>query len=216
MGRKARILNISPELKFKKIRSVCENQLGHNLYSIERKCNLQKYRLDNSIKLVKKQLENLEFENSRACGTLPRMSANSMYGRLSVTPDTRVRRSMSCVYGILHNRQCPHFPCAAPDSYHTIGFRLEPEDTKWIPWKKKKKELNDVVRLSLENSTLLNAGTSRLRAERREEILKAEMEKRRKKQIKEKPPLWETNYGKPTPIRRIKYPVRLLPLDTEL
>jgi len=67
----------------------------------------------------------------------------------------------------------------------------------------------------MENSTLLNSGTSRLRAERREEILRKEMKRRRKLQLKEKPPLWETNYGKPTPIRRIKYPVRLMPLNYE-
>ncbi|XP_071160533.1 uncharacterized protein [Mytilus edulis] len=218
MKQKNRVLNISPELKFRKIRRVCENQMEHHLHSIDKKCNIQKDKMENSIKLVKKQLENLEFENSRAGVAFPRITSSSMYGRLSVTPDSRqsIRRSVSCVYGVLRDRQCPHFPCTAPDSYHTIGFRLEPEDTTWISWKKKKKDLSDVVRLSMENSTLLNAGTSRLRAERREEILKQEMKRRRMEQLKQKPPLWETNYGKPTPIRRIKYPVRLLPLDESL
>ncbi|CAC5394367.1 unnamed protein product [Mytilus coruscus] len=218
MKHKNRVLNISPELKFRKIRRVCENQMEHNLHSIDKKCNIQKDKLDNSIKSVKKQLENLEFENNRIGVALPRITSSSMYGRLSVTPESRqsIRRSVSCVYGVLRDRQCPHFPCTAPDSYHTIGFRLEPEDTTWVSWKKKKKELSDVVRLSMENSTLLNSGTSRLRAERREEILKQEMKRRRIEQLKQKPPLWETNYGKPTPIRRIKYPVRLLPLDESL
>ncbi|XP_052058599.1 uncharacterized protein LOC127698905 [Mytilus californianus] len=218
MKQKNRVLNISPELKFRKIRRVCENQMEHNLHSIDKKCNIQKDKLDNSIKLVKKQLENLEFENNRIGVALPRITSSSMYGRLSVTPESRqsIRRSVSCVYGVLRDRQCPHFPCTAPDSYHTIGFRLEPEDTTWVSWKKKKKELSDVVRLSMENSTLLNSGTSRLRTERREEILKQEMKRRRIEQQKQKPPLWETNYGKPTPIRRIKYPVRLLPLDESL
>jgi hypothetical protein len=211
-----RVLNISPELKFKKIRQVAENQLGQNLYSIEKNCAVQKDKLDQSIKLVKKQLENLELEN-RPGLAIPRITSSSLYGRLSVTPESResVRCRSSCIYGILRHRQCPFFPCKAPVSYHTIGYRLEPDDTTWVSWKKKKNELNEYVRESMENSTLLNSGTSRLRAERREEILRKEMKRRRKLQLKEKPPLWETNYGKPTPIRRIKYPVRLMPLNYE-
>ena len=211
-----RVLNISPELKFKKIRQVAENQLEQNLYSIEKNCAVQKDKLDQSIKLIKKQLENLELEN-RPGLAIPRITSSSLYGRLSVTPESResVRCRSSCIYGILRHRQCPFFPCKAPVSYHTIGYRLEPDDTTWVSWKKKKNELNEYVRESMENSTLLNSGTSRLRAERREEILRKEMKRRRKLQLKEKPPLWETNYGKPTPIRRIKYPVRLMPLDYE-
>ena len=210
------MLNISPELKFKKIRQVAENQLGQNLYSIEKNCAVQKGKLDQSIKLVKKQLENLELEN-RPGLVISRITSSSLYGRLSVTPESResVRCRSSCIYGILRHRQCPHFPCKAPVSYHTIGHRFDPDDTTWVSWKKKKNELNEYVRESMENSTLLNSGTSRLRAERREEILRKEMKRRRKLQLKEKPPLWETNYGKPTPIRRIKYPVRLMPLNYE-
>ena len=212
-----KVLNISPELKFKKIRRIAENQLGQSLNSIERTCNVQQDRLENSIKGVKKQLENLEYENNRTGVSFPRINSSSLYGRLSVTPESResIRRGICCIYGLPEHRQCPYFPCSAPTSYHTIGFRLEPDDTTWVSWKKKKNELNDCVRSTLESSTLLNIGTSRLRAERREEILRTEMQRRRTLQLKEKPPLWETNYGKPTPIRRIKYPVRLKSLDSE-
>jgi hypothetical protein len=45
--------------------------------------------------------------------------------------------------------------------------------------------------------------------------LRTEMKRRRKLQLKEKPPSWETNYGKPTSIRRLKNPVRLRPLNYE-
>jgi hypothetical protein len=211
-----RVLNISPELKFKKIRQVAENQLGQNLYSIEKNCAVQKDKLDQSIKLVKKQLENLELEN-RPGLAIPRITSSSLYGRLSVTPESResVRCRSSCIYGILRHRQCPFFPCKAPVSYHTIGYRLDPDNTTWMSWKKKKNELSEYVRDTMEKSKLLKPGTSRLRAERREEKLRTEMKRRRKLQLKEKPPSWETNYGKPTSIRRIQNPVRLMPLNYE-
>jgi hypothetical protein len=100
-------------------------------------------------------------------------------------------------------------------SYHTIGYRLDPDNTTWMSWKKKKNELSEYVRDTMEKSKLLKPGTSRLRAERREEKLRTEMKRRRKLQLKEKPPSWETNYGKPTSIRRIQNPVRLMPLNYE-
>lgn len=74
-------------------------------------------------------------------------------------------------------------------------------------------DLSDETQIVLENSTLMNTGISRLRAERQADILKLEMDKRRKRMEDERPAAWETNYRKPTPIRRLKYPVRLEPLD---
>jgi hypothetical protein len=52
-----------PELKFKKILQVSEKQLGQNLHSIEKNYAVQKVQLDQSIKLVKKQLEILNFSS---------------------------------------------------------------------------------------------------------------------------------------------------------
>ena len=212
-----RLLNMVPELKFKKILQVSEKQLGQNLHSIEKNYAVQKVQLDQSIKLVKKQLEILEWEN-RPGLAIPRISSSSLlYERCSVTPESResVRCRSSCIYGILRHRQCPFFPCKAPVSYHTIGYRLDPDNTTWVSWKKKKNELSEYVRDTMEKSKLLKPGTSRLRAERREEKLRTEMKRRRKLQLKEKPPSWETNYGKPTSIRRLKNPVRLRPLNYE-
>ena len=205
-----RLIDIIPELKFKKILQVSEKQLGQNLYSIEKNYAVQKVRLYQSIKLVKKQLEILEWENRPGSG-IPRITSSSLYGRLLETPESRESISCrsSCIYGVVRHKQCPFFPCKAQVSYHTIGYRFEPDDTTWVSWKKKKNELNDYVRDTIEKSKLLKPGTSRLGAERREEMLRKEMKRRRKLQLKEKPPSWETNYGKPTPIRRIKNPVRL-------
>jgi hypothetical protein len=71
-----RLLNMVPELKFKKILQVSEKQLGQNLHSIEKNYAVQKVQLDQSIKLVKKQLEILEWEN-RPGLAIPRISSSS-------------------------------------------------------------------------------------------------------------------------------------------
>lgn len=211
-----RRLDMIPELKYKKMIQVSEKQLGQNLYSIEKNHAVQKVQLDQSIKLVKKQLEILEWEN-RPGLEIPRITSSSLYRRLSETPESQEseRYSSSCIYGVSRHRQCPFFPCKAPVSYHTIGHRLDPDDTTWVSWKKKKNELNDYVRYTMEKTQLLKSRTSRLRTERREEKLTKEMKRRRKLQLKEKPQLWATNYGKPTPIRLMKNPVRLRPLNYE-
>lgn len=214
--RRGQLVIPHPAMKVKKQNKVVERQLENTLQFIEQKCQFQTERLEKSIKTVQKQLENIESDRRR--GGIPGRSLDDMYGRFPITPESaqkrRRRRAVSCDIGTPKRRHhCRHFPCEMPQTYHSIGFRLEPENTKWVPWKKLRNDLSDETQIVLENSTLMNTGISRLRAERRADILKLEMEKRRRRMEEEKPPAWEINYGKPTSIRRLKYPVRLEPLD---
>ncbi|KAK3093222.1 hypothetical protein FSP39_012871 [Pinctada imbricata] len=208
-----------PAMKVKKQNKVVENQLEQTLNHFEHKSKVQSERLEQSIRNLQKQIEHLEHEKERTI--VPRKSIGDFFGgRLSVTPDTpkrERRRAFSCDFGTPGRDRgkrhiCRYFPCVLPTSYHTIGFRLDPSNTEWIPWKKLRNDLHDVTMSAINSSTLMNAGVSRLRAERREELLKMEMESRRKRVEEGKPPSWATNYGKPVSIRRLKYPVRLDPL----
>ncbi|XP_078315327.1 uncharacterized protein LOC111131198 [Crassostrea virginica] len=215
-ARRGQLIISHPAMKVKKQNKVVERQLENTLNFIEQKCQFQSEKLDRSIKIVQKQLEEIE-SDKRKGGILGR-SLDDLYGRFAITPESaqkrRRRRAVSCELGTPKRRHhCRHFPCEMPQTYHSIGFRFDSENTKWVPWKKLRNDLSDETQVILENSTLMNTGISRLRAERRAHRLKMEMDKRRKKMEDEKPAAWETNYGKPTPIRRLKYPVRLEPLD---
>lgn len=215
-ARRGQLIISHPAMKVKKQNKVVERQLENTLNFIEQKCQFQSEKLNRSIKIVQKQLEEIE-SDKRKGGILGR-SLDDLYGRFAITPESaqkrRRRRAVSCELGTPKRRHhCRHFPCEMPQTYHSIGFRFDSENTKWVPWKKLRNDLSDETQVVLENSMLMNTGISRLRAERRAHILKMEMDKRRKKMEDEKPAAWETNYGKPTPIRRLKYPVRLEPLD---
>ena len=207
-----------PAMKVKKQNKIAENQLERTLNLYDQKSKVQTDRLEQSIRHLQKQIAHMEHERERSL--FDRSMENLFSGRLSVTPETthRVRRrAMSCDYGTPNrNRRqrsvCRYFPCAMPNSYHTIGFRFDPGNTDWIPWKKLRSDLRDATMSAINSSTLMNTGVSRLSAERREELLKMEMEQRRKRVEEGKPPSWATNYGKPTPIRRLKYPVKLDPI----
>ncbi|XP_061174434.1 uncharacterized protein LOC133183500 [Saccostrea echinata] len=214
--RRGQLLILHPAMKVKKQNKVVERQLENTLHFIEQKYHFQTEKLDKSIKSVQRQLENIE--SDRRKGGIPGRSLDDMYGRFAITPESaqkrRRRRAVACDIGTPKRKHhCSHFPCEMPQTYHSIGFRFQPEDTEWKPWKKIRNDLSDETQIVLENSTLMNTGISRLRAERRADMLKLEMEKRRRKMEEGRPPAWETNYGKPTPIRRLKYPVRLEPLD---
>lgn len=210
-----------PAKKVRKWNKVAERQLESVLSGIDQKRNSHSEKMEQSIRNVKRQLDHYDHEKQmtdfRAVLRISAPHSGSVSGRTSSTPDS-IRnfgtRSFSCVYtGTKRINRCPHFPCNKPSSYHTIGYRIDPENTEWIPWLKLRNNLRDSALSAIQKSVLLNTGVSRLRAERREAILKIEMEKRRKKQEKEKPPSWEVNYGKPTSIRRLKYPVRLEPIS---
>lgn len=213
---RGQLVILHPAMKVKKQNKVVERQLENTLHFIEQKCQFQTEKLEKSIKSVQRQLEDIESDRKR--GGIPGRSLDDLYGRFAITPESaqkrRRRRAVSCELGTPKRRHhCTHFPCEMPQTYHSIGFRFDSDNTNWVPWKQMRNDLSDETQIVLENSTLMNTGVSRLRAERRADILKLEMDKRRKRMEDERPAAWETNYGKPTPIRRLKYPVRLEPLD---
>jgi len=217
--------NHHPAIRVKKQNNVAERQLENKLSVFEQKRKQQTIKLEQSMRNLKRQLNNMDQERERSWDgkgqsqNANRVPSGYMFRQLTATPDSdkRSRRlALSCDHGAKEKgHTCLHFPCTAPTSYHTIGFRIDPENTSWIPWKELRHSLSDIALSAMGKSAILNMGVSRLRAERRAELLKLEMERRRKRQEKEKPPPWETNYGKPVPYKRLKYPVRLDPLDMQ-
>ena len=91
--------------------------------------------------------------------------------------------------------KCLQFPCVKPDEYHTIGFRPDLPDYRWISWEEF---------LNMKNPP-------RPYLSYREEFLRKEWLKNRHRNSKRRPEPWEINYGKPPPNRLFKLPVRLIP-----
>ncbi|XP_069133801.1 uncharacterized protein [Argopecten irradians] len=210
-----------PAIRTKKQNNVAARQMENQISFMENKCLSQTARLEQSMRNLRRQLDDMSQEKERTGEERTRQRITSSYimRQYSVTPElNKLRRnSRSCEFLTPKSKhQCQHFPCTAPTSYHTIGFRIDPDNTSWVPWKQLRHNLSDTALAAMGKSAILNTGISRLTAQRRSELLKLEMESRRKRSEKEKPPSWQVNYGKPTPYKRLKYPVKLDPLDMTL
>lgn len=208
-----------PAIRVKKQNNVAVRQMENHILFMQNKCQSQTAKLEQSMSNLRRQLDEMSQEKEQTGAERARQQITSQYimRRYSVTPDSSKHRHHGNVCVASHsNHPCVHFPCIAPTSYHTIGFRIDPDNTAWVPWKQLRHNLSDSALAAMQKSDVLNRGVSRLTVQKRAELLKLEMESRRKRSERDKPPSWQVNYGKPTPYKRLKYPVKLDPLDTVL
>jgi hypothetical protein len=220
-----------PVAKVRIRNKLAEKQLEVTMSSLDQKCNWRCRRIQRSIMDAEQLLQNMEEERSRS---FPRNSyQNSLYSTSgtasptsgTVSPEQKrqsvvVSSNTTCQYNTTTSaHQCLHFPCLKPKTYHSLGYMRASANTKWMSWR----DLRHVVREAAAGSPTGpgsatvsgdSGGVSRFVALQREEELKDEMQRRRIVHRQDKPPCWQTNYGKPTPFKRLKYPVRLQPLST--
>ena len=212
-----------PVIRVKKQNNVVKRQMDNYISLVNKKCQDQTKKLEKSLKNLHRQLEERQSMIDKRAGN-QRATSGYMVSRYVQTPGTahspfRNRKAI-CSCDAKHasskgdvEQRCLYFPCHHPTSYHTIGFRLDPSNTKWLPWKHVRKNLSTDTLSAFGTSTILNMGTSRLSVEKRLDLLQQEMVHRRQRMIANRPPAWQTNYGKPMPYKIMNCPVKLDPLD---
>ena len=175
-----------------------------------------------------------------AGGETGSISLDSHHQKLVEKPKRWISSARICDYEAVPTH-CYHFPWKRPKTYSHIGFRSLYPQLKTMPWvrsgtgsKNNRSELGDTGNLTSSTrrgaSAKANADSScskkheslkhrlpsavRLRpvdTAFREQLLREEADRRRRLHRKLRPADWEINYGKPTPFKRLWYPVRLKP-----
>lgn len=127
-----------------------------------------------------------------------------------------------CVFtGGTDGCSCTHFPCIQPDTYHSLGFHPDTSVGAWHSWIERSASRPHHRLVPGRTYPVSDAGQitpdmpgyTRRQRLGKEEMLKLEMNHKKKLNAATRPPSWNTNYGEPTPYKRLKYPVRLNPVE---
>ena len=121
-----------------------------------------------------------------------------------------------------HHHECSYFPCVQPHTYHSLGFHPDPSTHSWrgwivqnacrphhrlVPGRQPPAHLPDGRRTPADAP-----GYVKRKRLGREDVVRLDMARKKQEHALARPPSWNTNYGQPTPFRRLKCPVRLKPL----
>lgn len=131
----------------------------------------------------------------------------------------------ACPYAITPNHKCTHFPCVQPYTYHSLGFHPDTSTHSWRDWMQltacrphhrlaQEQAEPGMRRYRSVDDPPADAPefNRRRRLDKEEQLRLGTMHKKLVHSL-QRPPSWNTNYGQPTPYKRLKNPVRLKPLE---
>ena len=120
---------------------------------------------------------------------------------------------------------CSYFPCSRPPTYHSLGFHPDTSTHTWRGWMARNASRphhrlapdrqHQPSLADLEGRAATPADTpgyARRKKLDKETLVKLDMARKKTAHHLARPPSWNTNYGQPTPYKRLNYVARLKPL----